>query len=110
MLINYCYFKSRYPKTWITSEEFDNLIEQAQADIHEATLFRVNDRLTEGQLVAVKKAIAAQVKYLAETGGDEVAGPVSIGKFSYGGGRPAKISKIATGHLLPTGLLYRGLC
>lgn len=70
----------------------------------------------------VYKAVCSQIDYIDSNGGvdsmtDGSYGSVSLGKFSYsadttGGanGSATKLCDMATSYLLPTGLLYRGVC
>lgn len=105
-MIDYRYFKDRYPNAWIDETDFCELAEQAEAQISVAILHRTPNA---EQLPAYKRAVAAQINHMAES--DSVIGPVSIGKFSYGGSTDkGNISSAARNYLLPTGLLYRGLC
>jgi hypothetical protein len=126
--IDYTYYKKEYKGLEIEENEFPRLATRAEEVIDELTGYKLKstgvalDALPIFIAAQVKKATAAQVEYLSLQGngtehGESDISSVSIGSFSYSEGQnPERLgrderrtSPAVTGHLVPTGLLYKGL-
>lgn len=113
-------------------EDLPKYITRASMVIDMVTRYRIVqigfDNLQPFQQDLVKQATAAQVEYFVISGGleevingeDAAMRSVTIGKFSYGGGRNSSVSQSTTDLseiiapillqlLAPTGLLYMGV-
>lgn len=111
--IDWAYFKSQHPDSGITAQEFGALAQTASAVIDSVTLHKLKQGLhmyPAAVQTAVKMATCAQVLHIDQGGLDEVWGNVSIGKFSYGGGGSKRVAPLVETYLMPTGLLYMGIC
>ena len=120
--IDHAFYDAEYKGIKINDQEkFERLNEKASDIIDILTNFVLTrmdfERFAQFIQTNVKKAVAAQIEYMASregelsVHGDDSLSSVNIGNFSYteAEGSSKVISPMVYEYLKPTGLLYRGV-